>query len=356
MRYKLLFIIIMILVLISCTSQTPDAQQPTDTILPSVTSTLIKTDTPESTATSIYTPITSPTEITFHFEVFAFHDQNGNEFRNENEPPIQGVKFSINGNSCISDVGGICGLGFFPPGRYHLDIDTNDADIHKLDFIFFEKEVVGQKFGMDLDIEEDTQISIPLSQGPITIPIINDSFGEFSLGFGDFTMINHEKKHHTGIDIEIIGEGPQPIFAPVSGILKPVPPNEDPPWGECNHVTIDYSGPSDDFMLGIGHLTEVIVNPDVPIEKGDIIGYIDPTLYPAPGWIACTSHPHIHLGLWGNVPGKSWPRESSSDFPWEPLPPNEWGWLDPELYLPLNGLPLPMFISQEEANIYSSSH
>ena len=83
--------------------------------------------------------------------------------------------------------------------------------------------------------------------------------------------------------------------------------------------------------------------------KKKIIGYIDPSLYSSENFLYCTSHPHIHMNLWSNIPGKTWPHEDS-DLPWEPLPRGNWGWLNPEEFLPMIGHPIPMFNSINEAN------
>jgi hypothetical protein len=87
------------------------------------------------------------------------------------------------------------------------------------------------------------------------------------------------------------------------------------------------------------------------VTKGDIIGYIDPALYIGGGFISCTSEPHVHMNIWGDIPGIRWPHEDSG-LPWEPLPLGEWGWLNPEDFLPALGNPIPMFASFTDAEDY----
>jgi len=333
------------------TTVATDEPNPVEEMAPSSTPT---EPPPTETPLPTNTPLPTPTEITYSLEVVLFHDHNGNEIQNENETFVQGLKLTVEENSCITDEKGSCALGDFSQGRYQLNIDNSDTEISNLEYLFLENDVFSRVWGLDLTIDENTTLTIPVSQGPIPLPVLSDS-GYMGYGFGDLHELDYQLTPHTGIDFEITGFEPQPIFAPVSGILRPVPLDENPPWGECGHVTIEYSGPGSNggVQVGIGHLTEVVVSPNTPITKGEIIGYVDPSLYPAPNWIACTSHPHIHMNIWGNVPGESWPRDGSG-LPWEPLPNGEWGWLNPELYLPLIETPIPMFLSLDEANMFAN--
>ena len=156
---------------------------------------------------------------------------------------------------------------------------------------------------------------------------------------------------HPGLDIEIQGDRPQPIYAPIAGQANPGP---DGTWGECNHVTISFQDAGLNVGVGLGHLTEVVVEPGTQVQRGDLIGYIDPTLY-YPGFVACTSHPHIHMNIWGNVPGETWPQDEINSE-WTILPDGEWGWLNPEEYLPMTENRIPMFKTIEEAENYGKKH
>lgn len=345
---RITFLTIFALLLSACTN----AALPTSTFTPTEpVPTAAATETPNLPPTVTSTAIPSPTatSIPYNVEVLAFHDLNGNESQDTNEPHVSGIKIEIPGlQSCITSFDGKCSLGKLFSGRHSLMIDSSDSSIENLDYVFSNREVFKAKSGFPIVIEGDSSISIALGQGFIPIPIAAESFRGILYGFGDLHYLNGKQVPHAGLDIAIKGNSPQPIFAPISGEARP---NPDGTWGDCNHVTIWYNQLDFDIGIGMGHLTKVVVKPNALVQKGEIIGYIDPTLYHSSKMIACTSDPHIHMNIWGNIPGETWPHEDSG-LPWQVLPASKWGWLNPEKYLPMLGKPVPMFDTIDQANLY----
>jgi murein DD-endopeptidase MepM/ murein hydrolase activator NlpD len=342
-----LSIVVLLVFLTECSSANNQTELPQAAIRPPETTS--PTLTPVSSQTPIPAATVTPTPIQYVIEVSVFHDLNGNEIQDLEEPPIPGAIVEAAELSCTTDVDGLCEIGRFPLGEYRLKIDTSITQVENLDFLFANKDVLNPSDGLLIKLRDNLSVAVPLGQGPFTIPIVEESLDRISYGFGDLQDPdgNSNLIPHEGLDIEIRGEGPQPIYAPITGQAQPTP---DGTWGECNHVTIWFKKLGLDVGIGIGHLTEVVIQPNDFVEKGDLIGYIDPSLY-SPGWVSCTSHPHIHMNIWGSVPGETWPREGSG-LPWQVLPASEWGWLNPENYLPMTGKPLPIFSSVEEAENY----
>ena len=73
-----------------------------------------------------------------------------------------------------------------------------------------------------------------------------------------------------GLDILVEGDGKQIILANMGGEIKSI---ED----DCNRVTIAVNQNGLEFDIGLEHLTSLIVETGQKVEKGDGIGFIDPT-------------------------------------------------------------------------------
>jgi len=215
-----------------------------------------------------------------------------------------------------------------------------------LDYLFMNREVINSKNKLSYEVGSDMNLKISLGEGPFTIPILNSSFKGISYVFGQF----YENRYHGGLDIEIQGNGPQPIYAPVNGMVN----SDGGSFGECNHVTIKYEDPfyNTAIYIGMGHLSEIEVKPYDEVKKGDLIGYINPDIY-NPGDFACTSHPHIHMNIWASIPGLTWSGEGQDGGRWEILPAGEWGVLDPELFLAKIKSPTPLFTDEESVAEFS---
>lgn len=363
MRRTLLSLTIVSFFLVACGDSSSTAISERDSI--AVTRTTYPTETPgitqvyALTSEPTFTPTPKPTScptatstpVPCHLEILVFHDQNGNEVQGTEEPTVSGAVIQVGGKYCITGDNGKCQLGPIGPGRYRLTVDTSTSNIEGLNYLFADREVFNPQKGLLIQIEGDTLVTVALGQGPFPISIAEESFGGIFLGFGELHDLygNGNLVHHQGLDIRIRRDGPQPIYAPITGQARPGP---DGTWGECNHVTIWYTQLGLNVGVGMGHLTEVVVTPNAFVRKGDLIGYIDPSLYYPAGSVACTSLPHIHMNIWGSVPGETWPPVESG-LPWEVLPAGEWGWLNPEKYLPMIGNPIPMFASIDEAEAYA---
>ena len=345
-----------ILLLAACRpapSATPAAALPTATptetasATPTLTSTPVPTATPTPTPTTTFTPTASPTLTptqtatptetpkptdtpmptatptlipTYTLSGVVFFDYNGNGQQNEGEPPIEGATIQVAGLSTTSGDDGVYTLAGVPYGTHNLGISKDG-------FTYIALSVAALQLiddPMPVVVKRDTRRDIGLMQGLLTLPISGDVgiiVGYFDLDprggpLGnpgparnyrgetnppDFDrLIPGTENGHEGVDIAIVGDGPIPIKAPIYGTI------EDYPFGECNHVTILYRGPGGPFNVGLGHLTSIVVRQGQPVKRGDLIGYIDPTLYSGGTGPACTSWPHVHFNLYG-----SWPSESS---------------------------------------------
>jgi len=213
-----------------------------------------------------------------------------------------------------------------------LSIDASNASITDLNYIFADKDVSVLKDGLAVKLHSDTSVEVALGQGPLPLPVIRlEGFGGIVNGFMTASAPNHE-----GLDLWIEGQGEQPIIANIGGIVESV-------GSDCNHVTVLVRRNGMEFNVGMGHLTRVVVKAGQRIEKGDVIGYIDPTLYNSvnrqPGTIviACTTQPHVHYNVYGPGGFGSGP----------------WGSLDPALFAPELGNPVPLFDTTQEAEEFS---
>lgn len=281
------------------------------------------------------------------------HDTNANEVCEAGEPLVSGVDITPDqvGRSseplrCSTGDQGTC-LTQAPVGRHNLRANASGGAVLGLDYLFADKEVFDARGeGITIDVQGDAAVIVALGQGPLPFPIAGNSFGGVIAGFGEYRYDGDREVYyyHDGVDPAVVGNGPQPIYANISGVVESV-------GGECNGVTILRRARGQQFNVGMGHLTSIIVKPGDRVTKGDIIGFINPDLYDGSNVIACTTIPHIHYNVWGNAPGQTW---EVVDGTWQTLSAGQWGWLDPTELAPLRRSPRPMFHTFEEAEQYRS--
>lgn len=341
MRWDLLSLIVVSLLLVACSGassnvevtepttiavtqtihpvETPTpAQTATPTSEPTSTPTSTPTPEPTFTPTPTPTPIPSPTATPQLYPVFVrlVFDRDGNGILTRPDTGIQGVEISGNHSSCVTDDRGACTLHL--AGGQHI-LRLPNSFVQEMPWLF--RPIPGDPLlyrgAVAVNIQNEGQeILIPVGQGPLPLPIGAESYGyvikDFGIDYGDGYGV------HTGYDVVIKGDGEQPIYANISGVI------EDYPFGECNNVVILYRGEAGNFNINIGHLTRITVSHNQRVRKGDIIGFIDPGIYGDGGWHFCTQVPHIDYGIYG------------------PLPNGDWGWLNPKQFAPEIGNLLPM--------------
>lgn len=313
------------LLLMGCASATNEPA-PTLTSAPTALPTITATATPE------------PTPELFTLSLQAFHDYNGNGTMDDGEPALEGIVNMTGGGECTTGADGKCEIDGLSANNYELSVDSSKSLIEELDFMFIGTDVVDPKKGINVNVHGDTNLDVALGQGFLPLPIAIESFGRVTHPFGEryYDGSINDYRNHLGFDILIIGEGPQPVYSPLDGFLQPDPNGG---WGECNLVNISYNRFDYNFVLGIGHLTEIIVEPGEQIKKGDIIGYVNPNLYP--GWVACTTEPHIEMSIWGSIDGVTW---NNVEGKMELLPIGGTGWINPAKFFPKTDFPSPMYI------------
>lgn len=302
------------------------------------------TNTPESTIT--------PTPQIYSVNFTAFHDYNGNGFLDEEEPFLKGVENKIGNLNCKTGPDGNCNISI-PTGIYDVFLNTDNAvdqsgiKVTGLNFLFSGTEVLAPSQGFKVNINSDSTIFIALGQGPLVLPILATSIGESHYNGFDQMVEGH---WHGALDYEIIGSEEQPIFAPWTGVAIPGP---DGTWGDCNQVTI-FNIKKDglkgfDLGVALGHLTKIVVKPNQEVRKGDVIGYIDPSIYiGSKKWIACTSLPHLEIGVWGYIEGLTYNDKG------ELITNKENGWVDLKQLFCVKGSnnPPPLFTDAIQENKY----
>lgn len=339
MKKILTSILILVFTLLVACSPTPAMPAPTITLNPASSPTTIPTPLPTAT----------PEPKVYSIEVIAFHDWNGNTIHDKEEPFLNGIRVSVGTDECSTDTNGVCTLNA-NEGDQNVIFITDDAkdshgnSITELDFLFVEKDIIDPTIGVLLRINNNLSFNASFGQGPLVLPIVGSSI--IMPPYNGFNEMLSEGFWHGAYDYEVIGDSEQPVFAPWSGVAVPAP---DGTFGDCNQVTIfnDKKGALKrmDFGIALGHLTRVVVDPNQFVEKGDIIGYIDPSIYiGAKEWIACTSLPHLEIGVWGNL----------KDFTYlegELITDSEYGWVDPSQLFSKKGTdnPPPLFINLIQA-------
>ena len=277
-------------------------------------------------ATETPIPTNTPTPVQYLLSVLAFHDYNGNGKRDGGEPPLVGITNTTGNLLCTTGDDGRCELGRVPAGKYRLTVSDrrNVPDEERFRFIFLSSSVdpISTERGLNVNVYSDTNLEIALAQGPLVLSVRQSDLGNTKImvyfdldernGYvrnylGETNLPNIERQipgtfdQHEGLDILIKGNQPVPVVAPISGVI------EDNPGGECGNVVILYRGDGGPFNVNIGHLTSIQVRGGQRVARGDIIGWIDPNpeLY-HDGRIACTSWPHSHNGIYGQMPDGSW--------------------------------------------------
>lgn len=240
----LITIVLIAIILVSCAPiSTPDligststnAPQPTATFTLEPTATFTPeptvTFTPEPTAT--FTPEPTNTPELFDVQVLAFWDYNGNGVLDETEPLLEGVVSKIGNAECVTNGEGNC-LIDLPKGRYttkfstETAIDPNGVAITNLNYLFVGTDVLSLSRGYSIHVDTHMQIMAALGQGQIAVPVSRSSVTEIPL---DFLDIGPYGKHYA-IDYMIGGNGPQKIYASISGKI------DDYPFDDCNVVSI----------------------------------------------------------------------------------------------------------------------
>jgi hypothetical protein len=264
---------------------------------------------------------TEPAMLSYDLSVQAFHDYDGDSRRDEGDPPLQGVVNSTNGLECTTAADGRCYLGEVPMGTYTISIDSAHSSIGARTFLFSTNSVGNPRDGITVHVGGDAICNVALGQGPLPLPMKQgQGFGGVGTWFKSATAPTHE-----GLDLRVEGHGDQPVFANISGVVQSV-------YADCNHVTLEVRRSDIGFNanVGMGHLTSVVVTAGQKVEKGDIIGYINPDLYDGTNVIACTDNPHVHYNAYMPIdyPDKAW-----SDV---------WSSYDPSLLAPKLGDPRPV--------------
>lgn len=334
-------------------------------IIPS-TKTLAVTPSVTSTQTSIPTATVTPTVTSTLYDLVfsAFHDYNGNETQEQDEPYLSNiVVLVIKPNQkmralfgsvpleewdyyCVTDGTGSCVISTIPEGKYLVVTDTSNSSVPSLEYLFWENHVTD---GIDLYINTNSSINVGLAQGFYVIGL-DDAADYYSNPEHGYDPVGYDGTPHNAYDFMINGTELVYIYANVSGIVQGPPdePSENP-YGDCNIVKIfpdDEILMKNNIQIQYGHLTSVEVQPGTHVEKGDIIGSIDPSLY-SPNLIridengnyiynqqtgtanyGCTTAPHFEFSLLGNGG--------------EGIEAN-WGWLDPKLFSPKTGELIPGF-------------
>lgn len=144
---KLLILFVILFLIVSCTPSTP-----------------------VTTPTSISTPspIATPTPKRFDVDVYVFHDLNGNGIHEENEPPVHNVWVEISGDSCLLNDLGHCSLGNVIEGPNIIFVNDPE-EIYKYITPSFNEDIY-VKNGLEVFIEKNTEITIPLVEGPYRSP------------------------------------------------------------------------------------------------------------------------------------------------------------------------------------------
>jgi len=298
MKSKVLIIVsTIILLIISCTPA------------PAPTSTPIPTSQPTETSTPLLH------DVSF----LAFHDFNGNGVWNEEigELLLSGVKISFKDYECITSNERTCVVDHVTEGQYDLKINTDGSDVDNLDYLFWENGETLRKNRAQLEIPFEDTVNIALGQGPIPLPIGSESYYGLWDGKGNYG-VQSRYGMHWAIDIMVYGNGPQTIYAPISGQIEKNPgATTEKPFGDTGHVVIIHRSDVGNFNINIGHLTGVFVKHYEEVKRGDPIGYINPDLYapnisgydhnglpryyqgPGAAVISGTEAPHIDYGIFG---------------------------------------------------------
>ena len=115
---------------------------------------------------------------------------------------------------------------------------SSQSSVEGLNFVFYNNDVFSSNSGIQFELQNNSSLNIALGQGFLPqCPIHETSFGGMSQKFAvrSYDGVLGNYYYHSGIDCDIRGTGPQPIYAPVSGMLLPDPIGG---WGNCNNVNL----------------------------------------------------------------------------------------------------------------------
>ncbi len=238
-----------------------------------------------------------------HFVSFlAFHDLNGNEIRESDEPLLEGIKIQVQGKECLTGNNGECQIHQLKDGRDLVRIVDNRevADEEKMDYIFPSvSELRTNEQGIEIEINQDIAIPIPLGQGFLSWPFSPDIRFSISNYFDlDLTNCPEGSEPHTCPNIRDWQGGSNTydnhtgtdILAPLGTPILAVAPGEvivsgyDSAAG--NHIVIRVNST---IVVNYNHLETIEVNEGDHIVRGQEIGTVGST--------GNSSTPHLHLEL-----------------------------------------------------------
>jgi hypothetical protein len=279
-------------------------------ILSACTTAITSTYTPTPNVAPTSTPTDIPTPIVKQVQEFlVFHDFNTNEVLDkEFEYPVENIEISTGDYSCISDSDGICTLEYYDDIA-PIKVNVKGENINNFGYVFYSNKTYLLNSPFNLVSTEKTFISIGLGQGPFAVPLNASSIGHYFDGTGNYGQEREDGTHHYAVDIRIIGDKSQPIYAIADGRID-IPDQSDKPCGFVLYIRKDYG----DFNVNYWHITDILVQQNQEVTKGEIVGMIHPSLfdsnishyndkgeaeYTGPNNIACTNNPHLHLGIYG---------------------------------------------------------
>jgi hypothetical protein len=151
-------------------------------------------------------------------------------------------------------------------------------------------------------------------------------------GFGgDWDTESRPKKLHTGVDVNLGATNRPKMSAIGPGVVKYAGPFGT---GWSRAVFIEHDTPAGPYVAVYGHIVidESIGNipfgggrTDFFVERGQIIGYIDPSMHGPDG----RRRPHLHFGLFAG-PFSRFPKNGWGSIPKPDFPS---AWVDPRLYV-----------------------
>jgi murein DD-endopeptidase MepM/ murein hydrolase activator NlpD len=313
------------LLLLSGCRQTPIATSvaalptTTPTATTSATATATLTPTPMPTVTPTETPTPTPTATpipTFTLSGVVFFDYNGNGLQDNKEPPIPDVTIQAAGLSTASNVEGNYVLQGVPQGLQQVEIEApsnfryilpDHCTVHRV------------REGLQVDLQEDELVNIPLAEGFLTLPFgsdtqytiiyfvdLSDVFDPDDPNIRDWRGGQTTYKGHQGIDY--ISEARTPIVAAAPGVIIGAESNwtENSDLSEIgNRVVINHT---DEYATAYNHLDDISdqlsavefdpkykENPSSlegaqAVCRGDVIGYMGKT--------GQTPFVHLHFEAW----------------------------------------------------------
>jgi hypothetical protein len=144
------------------------------TITPSPT--IIPTSTVTATLAPTYTPIpiATNTPVLYQITFYAFHDYNGNGKQDDGEPSLEGIINRISIGECTTTANGKCEINGITEGLYSVTIidNRNVPPWEKMRFLMpsiSEVRTISQ--GLEITVDANIEINIPLGQGFIVLPL-----------------------------------------------------------------------------------------------------------------------------------------------------------------------------------------